>query len=439
MNILQLIASLSILVFIHELGHYAMARLFGARVEKFYLFFNPWFSLFKYRSKRSGTVYGLGWIPLGGYCQIAGMVDEQLDAEGLKTEPKPDEFRSKKPWQRLLIMAGGVLMNLLLAFVIYVGIAYTWGDKHLSSQDVRAGWSFSPLAQELGFRDGDIIHSVDGHEEGNVLASDFMTGLLEAKTVCVLRSADGGGLDTLNIDLPADLVPRVLALGGGFASMRIPFVIDQTIGSGNSALASGQQVVAVEGNPTPSVDLAIEALQRYKGRQVRLTVSADGVLQDLEGINVDEEGRIGVALRSPMAIYPTRQISYGLLEAIPVGLSKAINTIGSYVSSLKYIFTKEGAKSMGGLGTMARLFPQSFSWEGFWTVTGFLSIILAVMNLLPIPALDGGHILFIFIEMITRRKLSDTVMMRIQTVGLILLLLLMLYANGNDIYRFLIK
>lgn len=436
MNILQLVASLSLLVFIHELGHFAMARLFGARVEKFYLFFNPWFSLFRYRSKRSGTVYGLGWVPLGGYCQIAGMVDEQLDTEGLKTEPKPDEFRSKKAWQRLLIMAGGVLMNLLLAFVIYIGIAFTWGDKYLDSKDVLGGWRFSELGQELGLRDGDIILEIDGKAGGNVLGADFMTRLYNAHEVTVVRQAIGG--DTLRIALPSDLMQRVLEQGGSLASIRIPFVIDQVIGSNGSVLKAGQKVVRVGDRAAFAVEDVMQELQAHKGDKVMLSVVEYNEVKEVEVV-VDADGRIGVTLIPPMMIYETKEISYGLLEAIPVGFNKAVNTIMGYVSSLKYLFTKEGAKSVGGLGTMASLFPKAFSWESFWAVTGFLSIILAVMNLLPIPALDGGHIIFLLVEMVTRRKLSDNVMMRIQTAGMLLLLLLMIYANGNDIYRYFFK
>lgn len=437
MNIFQLIASLSILVFIHELGHFAMARLFGARVEKFYLFFNPWFSIFKYRSKRSGTIYGLGWVPLGGYCQIAGMVDESLDAEGLKSEPKPDEFRSKKAWQRLLIMVGGVLFNVILALLIYIGIAYTWGDKQLYSSEVTSGWEYSTVAEEIGFRDGDIIYSIDGDRQCNVLTNRFMTQLLEAREVMLLRPSDAG-YDTLTLHMPSDAMNRLLKSNEGFASMRIPFVIDEVVAT-QPSLKAGQQVLAVDGKPTPSVDDVISELQARRGTAVSLRVLEHGHTRVVDSVVIDDDGRIGVVLRAPNKIFPTVQIEYSLLEAIPVGLNKAVTTIGSYVSSLKYIFTKEGAKSMGGLGTMAKLFPEEFSWESFWMVTAFLSIILAVMNLLPIPALDGGHIVFILLEMITRRKLSDNVMMRIQTVGVVLLLLLMLYANGNDIYRYLIK
>lgn len=436
MNIIQLIISLSILVFIHELGHFAMARLFGTRVEKFYLFFNPWFSLFKYKSKRSGTVYGLGWLPLGGYCQIAGMVDEAMDSESLKSEPKPDEFRSKKAWQRLLIMAGGVIFNLILAMLLYISIAFAWGDKHLDSRDVEAGWAFSPVAQEMGFQDGDIILSVDGQTELNALSPRLLSDVIEAKRILVLR----GNVDTIAIDMPADAMQRLIASGNGFAAVRTPFVIEEVINEQAKArgLQAGQRICTINGTPTPSIEQVREELAKYSGSEVAVTTESEGATMEYR-VPVDTLGHIGIVARPLDEVYKVRQIDYNLLTAIPAGINRAVSTIDSYVGSLKYVFTKEGAKSMGGLGTMARLFPQGFSWASFWSVTAFLSIILAVMNLLPIPALDGGHILFILIEMITRRKLSDKVMMYIQTAGMILLLLLMLYANGNDLYRYLIK
>lgn len=437
MNIFQLIASLSLLVFIHELGHFIMARLFGAKVEKFYLFFNPWFSLAKYRSRRSGTIYGIGWVPLGGYCQISGMVDESLNSEGLKSAPKPDEFRSKKAWQRLLIMAGGVIFNIILALIIYIGIAYTWGDKQLYSSEVRSGWNFSSVAEEVGFVDGDVIYAIDGDTKRNVRSSDFMNQLVEAHEITVLRRLEQG-YDTLAIQMPSDVMTRLLRAEERFATMLIPFIIDQ-VQKEDSPLKPGQEVVAVDAAATSSITDVINLLSEKQGKTISLTVREGDIIRVLEGVKVDDEGRLGVVLRSPEMIFPTSQIKYSLIESIPVGINKATTTISNYVSSLKYIFTKEGAKSMGGLGTMAKLFPETFSWENFWLVSAFLSIILAVMNLLPIPALDGGHIVFILLEMITRRKLSDAVMMRIQTVGVVLLLLLMLYANGNDIYRYLIK
>ena len=431
MRVFQLLLSLSILVFIHELGHYLMARFFGARVEKFYLFFNPWFSLFKWKSKRSGTIYGLGWIPLGGYCQIAGMVDESMDTDALKSEPKPDEFRSKSAFARLMIMAGGVIFNVLLAFLIYSGITYTWGTKMLHSDQVTSGMTFSKTAQSVGFQDGDVILSIDGNESPNVLDSRFMASLIEAKEVKVRR-----GQEVKSIAMPADMMQRLLAAEEGLGSLRLPFVIDSVLPTSTLAgqLLKGDSIIAVDSLPTSDITEVTQALQAKKGQAITLALIRSGQLVE-EQVHVDSLGHLCVALRGVEDIYPIEQVNYGILEAIPAGIDRALTTISGYITNLKYIFTKEGAKQMGGLGTMGKLFPTSFDWQSFWSITAFLSVILAVMNILPIPALDGGHILFIIIEMIRRKPLSLKAQMRIQTAGLIFLALLMIYANGNDLFR----
>lgn len=430
-RVLQLLLSLSILVFIHELGHYSMARFFGARVEKFYLFFNPWFSIFKWKSKRSGTVYGLGWLPLGGYCQIAGMIDESLDTEAMASEPKPDEFRSKKPFARLMIMAGGVIFNVILAFIIYTGITLAWGTKVLHSDQVSAGMNFSTPAEEVGFVDGDVILSVDGKQSPNVLDSRFMSSLINAHEVVVRR---GGAVETIR--LPEDMMQRLLRAEEGFGSLRMPFVVD-AVSEGSRAqghLVSGDRVVAVDSITCTDVTEVITALDKKKGKDVVLTVERSGTaLQTM--LPVDTAGHIGVVLKGIEELYPIEHVHYNVFTAIPAGIDRAGQTISGYIRGLKYMFTKEGAKQMGGLGTMGKLFPTTFDWQSFWSITAFLSIILAVMNILPIPALDGGHILFIIIEMIRRKPLSDKAMTTIQTIGLVLLVLLMVYANGNDIYR----
>ena len=430
-RVLQLLLSLSILVFIHELGHYSMARFFGARVEKFYVFFNPWFSIFKWKSKRSGTVYGLGWLPLGGYCQIAGMIDESLDTEAMASEPKPDEFRSKKPFARLMIMAGGVIFNVILAFIIYTGITLAWGTKVLHSDQVSAGMNFSTPAEEVGFVDGDVILSVDGKQSPNVLDSRFMSSLINAHEVVVRR---GGAVETIR--LPEDMMQRLLRAEEGFGSLRMPFVVD-AVSEGSRAqghLASGDRVVAVDSVICTDVTEVITALDKKKGKDVVLTVERSGTALQTT-LPVDTAGHIGVVLKGIEELYPIEHVQYNVFTAIPAGIDRAGQTISGYVRGLKYMFTKEGAKQMGGLGTMGKLFPTTFDWQSFWSITAFLSIILAVMNILPIPALDGGHILFIIIEMIRRKPLSDKAMITIQTIGLVLLFLLMAYANGNDIYR----
>ena len=430
-RVLQLLLSLSILVFIHELGHYSMARFFGARVEKFYLFFNPWFSIFKWKSKRSGTVYGLGWLPLGGYCQIAGMIDESLDTEAIASEPKPDEFSSKKPFARLMIMAGGVIFKVILAFIIYTGITLAWGTKVLHSDQVSAGMNFSTPAEEVGFVDGDVILSVDGKQSPNVLDSRFMSSLINAHEVVVRR---GGAVETIR--LPEDMMQRLLRAEEGFGSLRMPFVVD-AVSDGSRAkghLVSGDRVVAVDSVTCTDVTEVITALDKKKGKDVVLTIERSGTALQTT-LPVDTAGHIGVVLKGIEELYPIEHVQYNVFTAIPAGIDRAGQTISGYVRGLKYMFTKEGAKQMGGLGTMGKLFPTTFDWQSFWSITAFLSIILAVMNILPIPALDGGHILFIIIEMIRRKPLSDKAMTTIQTIGLVLLVLLMVYANGNDIYR----
>lgn len=365
------------------------------------------------------------------------MVDENMDTESLKSEPKPDEFRSKKAWQRLLIMAGGIIFNLVLAAIIYIGIALYWGQAHLAPKDVQAGYQFSALARSVGFEDGDRILRVDGNQELNALDKGFLYSLVQAQSVVVLR-----GSDTLHIVLPSDLMPRIIESEEPFASMRLPFVIEaiQRSSTESAGLRSGDRVLSVEGTQTPDLSSTVQALAQHAGKVVRLEVLSEGANQSSTySVEVDSDGRIGVQLRSPERIYPISQIRYSVLEAIPAGLSQAYDTLTSYASSLKLLFTKQGAKSVGGLGTMAQLFPKTFSWQGFWSITAFLSIMLAVMNLLPIPALDGGHIVFLLVEMTTGRKLSDKAMGYVQMAGMIFLLALMVLANGNDIYRFLIK
>ena len=435
MNILQLLASLSILVFIHELGHFFFARVFGTRVEKFYLFFNPWFSLFKWKDKRTGTTYGLGWLPLGGYCQIAGMVDESMDTEQLKSAPKPDEFRSKKSYQRLLIMAGGIIFNLILAIILYAGVAFTWGDERIDTTDIYTGWTFSPAAKSAGFVDKDIILSIDGKRNLNALSPHLVEEIINAEQVTVLRNGQ-----EVSISIPKDMMQRTLAGGKGFCNINLPFIVEE---AENKALVQanirpGDQLIEVDSVHTANVQDAIETLSQYKGKTVSLQFQrSDSIITTT--IQIDASGKIGVRLRSPYTIFPTSRIQYGFVESFPAGFNQFVETISNYVGNLKHIFTKEGAKSLGGLGSMAQLFPNTFSWERFWSISAFFSVILAVMNLLPIPALDGGHILFILIEMLTGKKPNNKVMGYIQMSGMIFLLLLMLYANGNDIYRFLIK
>ncbi len=367
------------------------------------------------------------------------MIDESLDEDKVKGQAKPDDFRAKKSYQRLLIMAGGILFNILLAFVIYIGISYHWGQDYLASKDVSSGWVFTEEAKKVGFQDGDVILSIDGDSALNVLDNRLMSKLLKAKEVLVDRAGQ-----ELSIAMPEDLTYELIKANSRFGHISMPFVIDSVM---PKSLAEGKlqkfdKVIAVNDKTCKDISLVMQALAEHKGKEIRLTIerntnSSSEIIT--EHFLLDSTARLGVALRSPKDLFPISKIDYSLTEAIGAGLSKAGATASSYASSLKYIFTKEGVQQMGGFGTMAKLYSSDFDWRGFWHTTAFLSIILAIMNLLPIPALDGGHILLLLVEMITGRKISEKVMMNIQTIGVMLLLGLMLYANGNDIYRFFIK
>ena len=429
-TIVQLTVSLAILVIIHECGHFLLARLFKVRVEKFYLFFNPWFSLFKYKPKNSETEYGIGWIPFGGYVKIAGMVDESLDREQLAKPPQPDEFRSKPAWQRLLIMIAGVVFNFLLAIAIYSGVLYHWGEEYIPLQSVTSGMEFSPTAQEIGFRDGDILLSADG-----VLLEQFnenaVRQIINSKEVKVLREND-----TATVSIPADFVNRLILHKKGFANYRSPFVVKSILKNSpaqKAGLMNGDSVVAIN-DATVFIQDCIAAFALHKGEAVRLTFFRNGEQREIT-ITPDEKGKIGVYMKTPADLYPTRKINYNLPEAIPAGIQKGVKKLTGYVSDMKYVFTKEGFESLGGFGTIAGLFPVPFEARSFWEITAFLSVILAFMNILPLPALDGGHVLFLLYEIVTGRKPSDNFLEKAQIIGMILLFSLLIFANLNDVFR----
>lgn len=434
---LQLILSLSILVIIHEFGHFFFARLFHVRVEKFYLFFDPWFSLFKFKPKNSETEYGIGWLPLGGYCKISGMIDESMDKEAMAQPPKPYEFRSKPAGQRLMIMIGGVLFNFLLALLIYSMVLFTWGDTYLPLKNMKMGMNYSETFHKVGFQDGDILLRAD-NQELERFGSDCFRKVVEAKTVTVLRQ----GQET-TIAMPADMMQRVMRDGKGFADpYRIPMVVRELPGKDSPAalagMLPGDSVVAINDLPTPTFYEASEQLLSHKDAEVKVSFYRDGALDSLT-MRTDSTGRIGVAVKSPADLYPTVTRTYSFLGSFPAGVSLGVNTLKGYVSDMKYVFTKEGASSLGGFGTIGNLFPSTWDWRTFWMQTAFLSIILAFMNILPIPALDGGHVMFLLYEVIARRKPSDKFLEYAQIAGMCVLFALLLYANGNDIFRFLFK
>ena len=425
---LQLILSLSILVLVHEFGHFIFARIFKVRVEKFYLFFDPWFSIFKFKPKNSDTEYGVGWLPLGGYCKISGMIDESMDKEAMAQPPKPYEFRSKPAGQRLMIMVAGVLFNFLLALFIYSMVLFTWGDTFLPLKNVKAGMDYSETFHNVGFQDGDILLKADDTELER-FGEDCFRRVLNAQTVTVLR----GGVETV-IPIPEDMAQRVMRDKKGFASYRFPMVVREL-----GKTESGESPAAVAGlQPGDSIVSIGEVLAQNKDKDVLVGFYRAGIPQTLT-LHTDTAGKMGIYSVSPFDMYQTVTRKYGFFESFPAGVMLGVNTLKGYVSDMKYVFTKEGASSLGGFGTIGSLFPAEWDWHSFWMKTAFLSIILAFMNILPIPALDGGHVMFLLYEVIARRKPSDKFLEYAQVTGMFLLFALLIYANGNDIFRFFFK
>ena len=438
---LQLMMSLSLLVIIHEGGHFLFARLFKVRVTKFYLFFNPWFSLFKFKPKNSETEYGVGWLPLGGYVQIAGMVDETQDAEALKQPEQPWEFRAKPAWQRLLIMIGGVLMNFLLALFIYSMILFKWGDQYVALQDMTYGMEFNERAEEIGFRDGDILLSADDQPLQR-FGVDMLRSITEARVVKVNR----GGQE-VEVFMPEISLLDVAKDHPAFVEPFLPNVVDSVIPGlpfAEAGIQQGDTLLAVDGAAVGSYNAFVNKLAELRavaeaeGRKTAAftLVYSRGGVRDTLAVQTDTLFMVG-ATSVVLSDYKVTKVEYGFLESFPAGIDLGINTLKGYVNDLKYVFTKEGAQSLGGFGTIGSIFPTVWDWHRFWEMTAFLSIILAFMNILPIPALDGGHVLFLLYEIIARRKPSDKFMEYAQMAGMILLFGLLILANFNDVLRFL--
>jgi regulator of sigma E protease len=482
----QLILSLSILVFLHELGHFTFARIFKTRVDKFYLFFNPYFSLLRckkingkwkfrffssnvpdmyrkmvdsdgnivkddkgkakmeeismsdlpeddWRRFNESTEWGIGWLPLGGYCKIAGMIDESMDTEAMKKPAQTWEFRSKTAWQRLLIMVGGVTVNFLTALVIYALILFAWGQEYLPLQNARLGMQFSEVALKNGFHNGDVLLLVNNKpvdETSDAVGKILIDG---APTVTVLR--DG---KTVQMALPSSFAEQVIsAHEKQFMEPRVPFVVDQIL-KGSPAqvvgLQKGDSVVAVNGKTMFAAQDIMPYLSDNEGKPISLTFVRAGKLLTKQ-VTIDSNGKLGVGLVPFTKYFKTKRIHYGLLASIPAGINMGVDKLSSYVKTLKFVFTKAGAKQIGGFGTIGSLFPNVWDWQSFWALTAFLSIILAFMNILPIPALDGGHTLFLLYEIISGRRPSDKFLEYAQMVGLALLFALLIYANGNDLFR----
>jgi len=443
---IQFFMSLSLLIILHELGHFIPAKIFKTRVEKFYLFFDVKFSLFK--KKIGDTVYGIGWLPLGGYVKISGMIDESMDVEAMKEEPKPWEFRSKPAWQRLIIMTGGVLVNFILAVVIYIGMAYSYGEQFIANESVKDGVyvAYPEIGDQLGIQTGDKIIAVDGVPVERF--SQIFMEIVNGNEITIDREGQ-----LITQEIPVDFISTLLEdqEKARFLSFRQPFVIGEVDGDSVNAAAgleAGDQFISINGQPSYYVDQAKELLDQYKGGQITALVEdQNGARRDVT-LSVNNEGKIGIAFKlltmeeyQERGIFEVETKKYSFVESIPVGIDKGVSTLTGYFKQVKKIANPEtGAyKGVGGFAAIGGLFPDSWNWEAFWGTTALISIILAFMNILPIPALDGGHVMFLLYEMISGRKPSDKFLEYAQLVGFVILLALLVFANGNDIYKLFVK
>jgi len=485
---IQLVLSLTILVVFHECGHFLFSRLFGVRVDKFYAFFNPRFSLvrikrvngkirvkffapnvpesyveekhFNYEGKEEitykpidldslpeddwrrspeNTEFGVGWVPFGGYCKIAGMIDESMDVASMQQEPKPWEFRVKPAWQRLLIMVGGVMFNLILAFFIYSMVLCKWGDSYIPAQGLKHGMEFNEQAESIGFRDGDVIIATDG-KPTREFDGDLYRAVAKASQVTVLRNGQ-----KVDLTMPSDLSLFDFTRTVPFVSILSPMTVDSVVAGAGGAFAAGlltgDTILTVNGQNSATwtsfqtilSDMRTRAQDSYVDRNLLMVIGRPGAGRDTLTVAANEDFRIGIVHYTDE--YEPVELEYGFFSSIPAGISYGWNTLKSYVGDFRYVFTKEGAKNLGGFGTIGSIFPEKWNWHAFWLMTAFLSIILAFMNILPIPALDGGYVLFLLVEVITRKKPGDKFLEVANTIGMIILFGLLIFANLNDILR----
>jgi len=431
-KILQLLLSLSILVIFHEMGHFIAAKIFKTRVEKFYLFFNPWFSVFKFKYK--GTEYGMGWLPLGGYVKISGMIDESLDREQMKKPPQPWEFRSKPAWQRLIIMLGGVTVNVILAMVIYIVMLFTWGEQYLPTHEAnKYGISVDSLALEMGLRNGDKILAVDYQFVEDFQKIPVQMILEEAKTIQVERDQQ-----ILDVEIPEGFLSKLVKhRNPAFISIRFPYIVG-SFTENSAAKAAGMQendrVIAMNNVPMVYFQDYANEIPNHINKEASFSVVRGKDTLNIP-IVIPESGKIGVYPQPLDHYFSLEEKEYNLLQAIPAGIVKGFQGIGSYLKQLKLLFSPEvkAYESVGGFITIGSIFPSVWDWQQFWRLTAFLSIMLAILNVLPIPALDGGHVMFLLYEIIAGRKPNEKFMEYAQITGMIILFALLIFANGNDI------
>jgi len=430
----QLILSLSILVIIHEFGHFIFSKAFKCRVEKFYLFFDPWFSLFKFQ--KGETEYGIGWLPLGGYVKISGMIDESMDKEQMKLPPEPWEFRSKPSWQRLIIMVGGVLFNLILAIVLYSAVLFVWGEQYLPTKNAKFGIAVNETGRQMGLRSGDKIISVDGKEveDFNKIA---LTLLLDGvKTIEVKRNEE-----IIVIPFKDEIISKLIN-DRYVIGLRIPYSC-KVVGFGkvsparDAGMEIGDEILSINGSGFQFYDQFTDTVATSKGKTISVLINRRGIEKTIQ-VKIGAIGLLGIRPESKIeGVFELKTINYGFFESIPAGISKGYSKVGDYLKQFKLLFAPEtkAYESLGGFMAIGNIFPSVWDWESFWNLTAFLSIILAVMNILPIPALDGGHVLFLLFEIITGRRPSDKFLEYAQIVGMVILFSLLIYANGNDLWK----
>ena len=433
---IQLLLSLSLLIVLHELGHFIPAKIFKTRVEKFFLFFDIKFALFK--KKIGETTYGIGWLPLGGYVKISGMIDESMDKEQMALPPQPWEFRSKPTWQRLIIMLGGVTVNIIVGFVIYISIFYFVGQKIVTNDELPNGFTVTETFKDLGFKDGDHVLKLNGEEFENLNNLNKHLLLRDVSSITVEHA--GGTVETLTI--PEDIGMTIFKAGEYHPFQPIRTTVLDTVipdmPADKAGLLVNDKIISINGKETPYWNSLSEEIKENPNNEISLLIERDGSQQTIL-VTPSEEGTIGINNFGKEYDGAYKQIKYSFVESLGGGTMYGYNILRDYVSQFKYVFTKEGATQVGGFGAIANLFPGEWSWLAFWHTTALISIILAFMNILPIPALDGGHVVFLLYEMATGRKPNEKVMEYAQMFGFLLLITLVLFANGNDIYRWLFK